>query len=109
MFQALVGIAFSIGFVVGPMIGVIFARVSAVGERTEHWYVYPALFAFLLAISDLAYVAYYLEESLPVGRRAESLRRGVSGAMTYINPVDLFQFNGVSGLAEQGKLGLNFI
>lgn len=97
------GIAFSIGFVIGPMIGVIFARVSASGERAEHWYAYPALFAFLLAVSDLVYVACYLEESLPVGRRAKSLRSGVSGAMTYINPVDLFQFNGVSGLTRQGK------
>ncbi|XP_043281965.1 major facilitator superfamily domain-containing protein 10 isoform X2 [Venturia canescens] len=99
--MALVGIAFSIGFVIGPMIGVIFSRFSGGDSRADNWYIYPAMFAFLLALGDLAYVAFCLEETLPPERRAKSLRRGVSGAITYINPVDLFQFNGVTGLADR--------
>lgn len=97
------GIAFSIGFVIGPMIGVIFSRFSGSGSRAENWYIYPAIFAFLLALGDLAYVAFCLKETLPPERRAKSLRRGVSGAISYINPIDLFQFNGVNGLSNRGE------
>ncbi|XP_034939788.1 major facilitator superfamily domain-containing protein 10 isoform X2 [Chelonus insularis] len=98
--MALVGIAFSIGFIVGPMIGVIFSKISN-NEKEEFWYIYPALFALFLALSDLFYVMYCLEETLPVHLRAKSLARGISGAMIYINPLDLFQFNGVTGLTSQ--------
>lgn len=95
------GIAFSIGFVIGPMIGAFFAWISS-GNREGTWYVIPALFALFLALSDLFFVACYLKESLPLKHRATTLTRGLSGAISYINPVDLFQFNGVSGLNQQG-------
>lgn len=95
------GIAFSIGFVVGPMIGAFFAWISS-GNRGGTWYVIPALFALFLALSDLLFVAYYLKESLPLKHRAATLAKGLSGAISYINPIDLFQFNGVSGLKQQG-------
>ncbi|XP_015610228.1 major facilitator superfamily domain-containing protein 10 isoform X2 [Cephus cinctus] len=97
--MALVGIAFSVGFVIGPMIGALFARISS-GHREGHWYAVPALFALCLAGSDLIYVAFNLKETLPSGYRAKSLVTGISGALTYINPMDLFQFNGVSGLKK---------
>lgn len=99
--QALVGIAFSIGFVVGPMIGAFFAWISS-GNREGTWYVIPALFAFFLALSDLFFVAYYLKESLQLKHRATTLAKGLSGAISYINPIDLLQFNGVSTLSHQG-------
>lgn len=100
--KALVGIAFSIGFIIGPMIGVIFSKIS--GEHKDtYWYTYPALFAFFLSLSDLIYVIYCLEETLSINQRAKSLACGISGAMIYINPVDLFQFNGVTGLDKNGK------
>ncbi|XP_011303553.1 major facilitator superfamily domain-containing protein 10 [Fopius arisanus] len=96
--MALVGIAFSIGFVLGPIIGVLFSRISS-GSRDDHWYVYPALFAFSLSLVNLLYVGLSLEETLEVDKRSKSLARGLSGTIMYINPVDLFQFNGVNGLA----------
>lgn len=95
------GIAFSIGFVVGPMIGAFFAWISS-GNREGTWYVIPALFAFFLALSDLFFVAYYLKESLQLKHRATTLGKGLSGVISYINPIDLFQFNGVSSLSQQG-------
>lgn len=103
--MALVGIAFSIGFVVGPMIGAFFAWISS-GNREGIWYVMPALFALLLALSDLLFVARYLKESLPMRHRATTLAKGLSGAISYINPMDLFQFNGVSGLSPQDQQDL---
>lgn len=95
------GIAFSIGFVVGPMIGAFFAWISS-GNREGTWYVIPAMFALFLALSDLLYVSYYLKESLPLKHRATTLAKGLSGVISYINPIDLFKFNGVSGLNQQG-------
>lgn len=105
--QAFVGIAFSIGFVVGPMIGALFAWSSS-DNREGTWYVLPALFALFLSLSDLIFVAYYLKESLPLKHRATTLVKGLSGAVSYINPIDLFQFNGVSGLSQQGILFLTY-
>lgn len=87
----------------GPIIGVMFSKISSEHKDT-YWYTYPALFAFFLAVSDLIYVCYVFEETLPVYQRAKSLVCGISGAMIYINPVDLFQFNGVTGLKQSGNI-----
>ncbi|XP_011341557.1 major facilitator superfamily domain-containing protein 10 isoform X2 [Ooceraea biroi] len=103
--MALVGIAFSIGFVVGPMIGAFFAWMLS-DNRQGTWYVMPALFALLLALSDLFFVAYYLTESLPLKHRASTLAKGLSGAISYINPIDLFQFKGVSDLSQRDQRDL---
>jgi len=85
------------------MIGAFFAWISS-DNREGTWYVIPALFALFLASSDLIFVAYYLKESLSLKHRATTLATGLSGAISYINPVDLFQFNGVLNLSEQGIL-----
>ncbi|XP_054013552.1 major facilitator superfamily domain-containing protein 10 [Hylaeus anthracinus] len=103
--MALVGIAFSIGFVVGPMIGAFFAWTSA-NNREGSWYIVPAVFALFLAASDLCFILCNLRESLSPHCRAKSLKSGISGAITYISPVDLFQFNGVSSLNLQDKKNL---
>ncbi|KAG5313372.1 PREDICTED: major facilitator superfamily domain-containing protein 10 isoform X1 [Acromyrmex echinatior] len=106
--MALVGIAFSIGFVVGPMIGAFFAWISS-NNREGTWYVIPALFALFLALSDLFFVNYYLKESLSLKHRATTLAKGLSGAISYINPVDLFQFNGVLNLNRQDQQDLKIL
>jgi len=85
------------------MIGAFFAWISS-NNREGTWYVIPALFAFFLALSDLFFVTYYLKESLSLKHRATTLAKGLSGAISYINPVDLFQFNGVLNLSRQGIL-----
>ncbi|XP_060824592.1 major facilitator superfamily domain-containing protein 10 [Bombus pascuorum] len=103
--MALVGIAFSIGFVAGPMIGAFFSWISS-DNRKGTWYIIPAVFALLLAASDLFFTVCYLKESLPLNCRTSNFVTGVSGILTYINPIDLFQFNGVSGLTLQDKKDL---
>ncbi|XP_058798160.1 major facilitator superfamily domain-containing protein 10 [Phymastichus coffea] len=97
--MALVGIAFSVGFVLGPMIGAMFAKMS-IGSRESQWYALPAMFAFFLSMCDLFYVAINMKETLPIKNRAKSLVNGISGAIVYINPIDLFQFNGVTDLTN---------
>lgn len=61
--MALVGIAFSIGFIIGPMIGAMFSIFS--NKTSSMWFVYPAMFALLLSSADLLFVYRYFEESLP--------------------------------------------
>lgn len=61
--MALVGIAFSLGFIIGPMIGAMFAMYS---DKTHHlWFWLPAMFAFTLAIADLLFIILCLKETLP--------------------------------------------
>lgn len=61
--MALVGIAFSFGFILGPMIGAMFSKFS--DKTTDNWFVYPAMFAICLSILDILFVAIYVKETLP--------------------------------------------
>lgn len=85
------------------MIGAFFAWISS-NNREGAWYIMPAVFALFLAVSDLCFVVCSLKESLPPKHRLRTFKSGISGAFAYINPVDLFQFNGVSGLNLQGEI-----
>ncbi|XP_063231669.1 major facilitator superfamily domain-containing protein 10 [Bacillus rossius redtenbacheri] len=106
--MALVGIAFSVGFILGPVIGAVFSRWSH--SQAGAWYVYPALFALSLVILDIIFVVYFFKESLPKNRRAKSVANSVSQAAAYINPFELFKFSAVQNmpkkeLAELRRLG----
>lgn len=61
--MALVGVAFSLGFIVGPMIGALFAIFS--NKSTGPWFVLPSLLAFGLALGDLFVLVFCLKETLP--------------------------------------------
>ncbi len=72
--MALVGIAFSLGFIIGPMIGAIFSKYS--DKTMETWFWLPAIFAMTLATADLLFVACCLKETLPkVGEHDCSLHK----------------------------------
>ncbi|KAI8612059.1 major facilitator superfamily domain-containing protein [Chytriomyces sp. MP71] len=67
---ALVGIAFSLGFTVGPPIGAYFASIDLIKEFPAlkdygiNSYSSPAIFALVLIIIETAYMAAYLPETL---------------------------------------------
>lgn len=65
--MALVGIAFSLGFIFGPMIGAFFAIFA--NKNAGPWFVSPSLLAFTLAIGDLLVLLFCLRETLPKVRR----------------------------------------
>nr|XP_023022266.1 major facilitator superfamily domain-containing protein 10 [Leptinotarsa decemlineata] len=96
--MALVGIAFSLGFIVGPLIGAIFAVWAR--QRTGEWFVVPALFALLLSLADLIFFIVFFKETLPKENRAVSLIRTLKNAKVLINVKDLFQFSAVTGIEE---------
>jgi MFS family permease len=63
-------VAFSIGFVFGPLIGAIFSRWAR--EQQGEFYVYPALFALVLSVIDVIYIAVLFKETLPQTKRVGS-------------------------------------
>lgn len=63
--MALVGVAFSLGFIVGPMIGAMFAIFSNKTASGGAWFVLPSLLALGLALSDVLLLTFCLRETLP--------------------------------------------
>ncbi|XP_014681730.1 PREDICTED: major facilitator superfamily domain-containing protein 10-like [Priapulus caudatus] len=99
--MAMIGVAFSVGFTVGPMIGAAFTRMST---GAEGFYIAPALFALTLAVIDILVIFVAFKETLPAERRSKSLGSGVSGALDYINPVSLFRFSAVQQVSVKDKV-----
>lgn len=93
--MALVGIAFSLGFIVGPMIGATFAAFA--DRESATWFAVPALFALLLAVVDVIFVAVALRESLPKERRSR-IEHSMARAWDYVSIPALFRFAAVRGL-----------
>lgn len=62
--MALVGVAFSLGFIVGPTIGAFFALQSKKMGNGQ-WFVLPSMLAFAFAIIDILILAFGLRETLP--------------------------------------------
>lgn len=61
------GIAYSFGFIIGPMIGAIFAKRSSLESGNP--YLLPALFAITLTVADMLFVYFCLKETLPKEKR----------------------------------------
>jgi len=99
--MALVGIAFSIGFLIGPIIGAAFS-VWREGQG-EFWYVYPAVFALFLAVLDIVFIAIFFTESLPEFRRHGSTADTLAQIKEYLDPRCLFAFSSLRNL-EPRKL-----
>jgi hypothetical protein len=59
----MIGIAFSVGFVFGPMIGAAYAKWSHSQEGV--WFVQPALLAVVLTIVNIIFITFAFNESLP--------------------------------------------
>ncbi|KAK6639357.1 hypothetical protein RUM43_007630 [Polyplax serrata] len=102
--MALIGIAFSVGFIIGPVIGAVFAKWSQ-GQHGD-WFVIPATFAFLLSLADLLFVIFYFKESLPKGKRAKSVAKSIGQATAYINFNDIFKFRAVKNINQKDLVTL---
>lgn len=96
--MALVGIAFSLGFIIGPMIGAIFSRFS--DKSSDHWFIFPALFAMCLAGLDILFCVFCLKESLPLEKRAKTVINSLSQALEHISIKSLFRFDAVKNLSK---------
>ncbi|XP_061117692.1 major facilitator superfamily domain-containing protein 10 [Conger conger] len=91
--MAMIGVAFSVGFTVGPLIGAYFARRSSLEEV---FYLGPALLALFFSTSDLLFIFLMLPETLHKDTKASSMSSGIQGAGDLMNPVALFHFSAVT-------------
>ena len=66
-FQAAIGIAFSVGFIIGPLIGAFFSRQARIHD--DMFFRAPAMFALLLALIDVMFLVSFLRETLPIEKR----------------------------------------
>ena len=103
----MIGIAFSCGFLLGPVIGAGFSvwgkRVAESGGDPYTVFRYPALFALGLALLDIALLVSVFPETLPVEKRARSLGQGVLSTLYLINPLSLFRFDALSKITDRGS------
>ncbi|KAB7505361.1 Tetracycline resistance protein, class C, partial [Armadillidium nasatum] len=58
--MALIGVAFSIGFIIGPVVGVGFSKWG-----TSGWFAASAFYAFALSLGNILFCSYYFQETLP--------------------------------------------
>lgn len=121
-FKALVGIAFSLGFTIGPLIGALFSQLT--DKTNADWFMYPAIFALLLSVADVLFVALCFKETLPKvikchtnslinvlipiidilkEHRSKAAVATLSQAVNLISIPQLFDFTAVSTLREDDK------
>ncbi|KAK2558431.1 Major facilitator superfamily domain-containing protein 10 [Acropora cervicornis] len=91
--MAFVGIAYSFGFIIGPVIGAIFAKRSSLESGNP--YLLPAVFAIALTVADALYLWFCLKETLPEDKRAKSLVSEFKSARQLLNPVSLLKFDAI--------------
>lgn len=105
--MALIGIAFSIGFIVGPIIGSVFSLWAK--EKGGHWFVYPAACALFFGLCNFLFLTFFFKETLPEAKRQPSLKESLKQSAIYINPLSLFKFESLKNLKESDHRNLKTI
>jgi len=103
--MAVIGIAFSLGFLIGPMVGAAFS-VWAKDHGGLDWYTYPAGIALALSLADLLFIFVYFEETLPKEKRLPHLGKALKQSFSYINPISLFNFSTLDQMESQERSSL---
>uniref|UniRef100_A0AAQ4P7W4 Major facilitator superfamily (MFS) profile domain-containing protein n=1 Tax=Gasterosteus aculeatus aculeatus TaxID=481459 RepID=A0AAQ4P7W4_GASAC len=89
--MAMIGIAFSLGFTVGPLMGAYFALSSRTAGNV--FYQTPALLASAFSVADLLFIWVMMPETLTKDVKASSSGFGDPGDL--LNPLSLFHFSAV--------------
>ncbi|XP_037730603.1 major facilitator superfamily domain-containing protein 10 [Drosophila subpulchrella] len=97
--MAFVGVAFSVGFIVGPMIGALFAIFS--DKSGGAWFVLPSLLAFGLAIGDLLVLTCCLRETLPKEKRVKEISSALSYGLQLLNFSAIFRFAAIKNVPKK--------
>jgi len=97
--MGLIGMAFGLGFILGPGIGGALAKIPIAGRHGA----VPCLVAAGLSLVNLAWVAFGVAESLPPEKRASSPRRSLA-------PLNLEALRGAFALPGVGlAIAVNFL
>ncbi|XP_068594596.1 major facilitator superfamily domain-containing protein 10 [Brachionichthys hirsutus] len=87
--MAMIGIAFSLGFTVGPLMGAYFA--TSYKSTGNVFYQTPALLGIGFSAADLLFIWFMLPETLSKDAKVSS-----SGFRDLLNPLSLFHFSAVT-------------
>ncbi|XP_035570074.1 major facilitator superfamily domain-containing protein 10 isoform X3 [Canis lupus baileyi] len=82
--MAVIGVAFSLGFTLGPMLG------ASLPSETVPW------LALLFAVSNLLFMFCFLPETLLPEKRAPSITPGFRAAADLLSPLALLRFSAVT-------------
>ena len=107
--MAIIGIAFGLGFIIGPAVG----GLTALIDLTKHWpslvaygvnpFSMPALVALVLSVLNLVYVYRKFEETLPESTDdSDRVQR-------YINPIKLFKTENYPGVSRTNWINFIFL
>ncbi|CAB3224323.1 unnamed protein product [Arctia plantaginis] len=102
--MALVGLAFSIGFIVGPLAGAYFAINSDL--ESGAWGERPAFYALSLSLANILVVLFLIPETLSKDKRAP-LSFTMSKSMDFVSPWHLLKFSAVKNLSQHQSLVLS--
>ncbi|XP_047197028.1 major facilitator superfamily domain-containing protein 10 [Hippoglossus stenolepis] len=87
--MAMIGVAFSLGFTVGPLMGAYFALRSRTTGSV--FYLAPALLALAFSVADLLFIWLMLPETL-----TKASSSGFGDSRNLLNPLSLFRFSAVT-------------
>uniref|UniRef100_A0A1A8IQ06 Major facilitator superfamily domain-containing protein 10 n=2 Tax=Nothobranchius kuhntae TaxID=321403 RepID=A0A1A8IQ06_NOTKU len=90
--MAMIGVAFSLGFTVGPLMGAYFAISSRTSGSV--FFQTPALLALAFSAADLLFIWLMLPETLPKDVKTSTSGRGDSWDL--LSPLSLFHFSAVT-------------
>ncbi|XP_047422604.1 major facilitator superfamily domain-containing protein 10 isoform X2 [Sciurus carolinensis] len=82
--MAVIGVAFSLAFTLGPMLG------ATLSVEMAPW------FSLLFAVSNLLFIFCFLPETLPPEKRAASITLGFQAAADLLSPLALLRFAAVA-------------
>lgn len=94
--MAMIGVAFSLGFTVGPLLGAYFA-ISSKSTGTVFYHT-PAVLALAFSAADLLFIWLVLPETLTKDMKTSSSSCGDSWDL--LSPISLFHFSAVSRAEE---------
>lgn len=111
--MAVIGVAFSIGFILGPVVGAVFfvmgKQASVDGVASFSAFQYPAIFALVMAVSDVVFLAVFLQETQLNEKQDTSFGAGIKGAVHLINPISLFRYDSIRAVSHQGLVNLRLM
>ncbi|XP_077376811.1 major facilitator superfamily domain-containing protein 10-like isoform X1 [Festucalex cinctus] len=90
--MAMIGVAFSVGFTVGPLMGAYLAVTSKTAGHV--FFQTPALLALAFSVADLVFIWLMLPETLSV--RAKGSHSGFGDFRDLLSPLALFSFSAVT-------------
>ncbi|KAM4617064.1 major facilitator superfamily domain-containing protein 10-like [Polymixia lowei] len=91
--MAMIGIAFSLGFTVGPLMGAYFA----INSKGDMFYQAPALLALAFSVADLLFIWLLLPETLAKDHKVSS---GFQDSGDLLSPLALFHFSAVTRVED---------